>query len=642
MPDTGLSVTGALVYVVDDDASGREGVARLIRSAGVMTKTFASGEEFLAAPRPKTPSCLVLDVNLPGLSGLDVQQALARSGPQLPIVFLTGHGDIPMTVRAVRAGAAEFLTKPVDDDALLSAIRRLLHNEAERQKGSATMSPRHHGSEGADTKHFPPFRLDIVNQCLWRRSDDSADERIILKPKAFAILRYLVDRAGRLVTQDELLDAVWPDTHVNPEVLKRHVFDIRGLLGDDPRNPAYIETLARRGYQFIAAIRSGASAAPGPAEIAARTKIVGRDRALGDLRAFLEKTLQGQRQIVFVTGDPGIGKTALVDEFQRQAIQGQAGACALVRIGRGQCMEGYGGKEAYYPVLEALGDLCRGPEGRPVVEILAAHAPAWLAQFPALMNRQHRETLPWEIQGAARQRMLREIVDALETITSEQPLILVLEDLHWADGSTVDLISALARGRGRAKLMVIGTYSEDVALSDHPLKAVKQDLAIHRLCHELVLERLREEDIAAYLAAEAPDAGVPNGLAELLHRHSEGYPLFLMAALDHMTRRGFLSRGDAGFAHCSGSWRLNVPIEEIDRELPESLGRDEHPCVVRTRRPHLRRWRRRIRNSRAQTVGAARRSSAADQPGAIPCFSTASADSATPGKVSVPDLPPGM
>ena len=107
-----MSDTGALVYVVDDDVSAREGVARLIRSAGMMTKTFASGEEFLAAQRPKIPSCLVLDVNLPGVSGLDLQQELAKSGPQVPIIFLTGHGDIPMSVRAVKAGAANFLTKP--------------------------------------------------------------------------------------------------------------------------------------------------------------------------------------------------------------------------------------------------------------------------------------------------------------------------------------------------------------------------------------------------------------------------------------------------------------------------------------------------------------------------------------------------
>ena len=121
-----MSDTGALVYVVDDDPSAREGVARLIRSAGLMTKTFVSAEEFLAAPRPKMPSCLVLDVNLPGLSGLDLQRELARSSPQVPIIFLTGHGDIPMTVRAVKAGAANFLTKPPNDEDLLDAIRRCI------------------------------------------------------------------------------------------------------------------------------------------------------------------------------------------------------------------------------------------------------------------------------------------------------------------------------------------------------------------------------------------------------------------------------------------------------------------------------------------------------------------------------------
>ena len=121
-----MNDTGALVYVVEDDVSAREGVAGLIRSTGLTVKTFASGEEFLAAPRPPIPSCLVLDVNLPGLSGLDLQQELAKSGLQVPIVFLTGHGDIPMTVRALKAGAANFLTKPFDDEELLQAIQRCI------------------------------------------------------------------------------------------------------------------------------------------------------------------------------------------------------------------------------------------------------------------------------------------------------------------------------------------------------------------------------------------------------------------------------------------------------------------------------------------------------------------------------------
>src|SRR5208283_1862558 len=128
-----MSNTGALVYVVDDDPSAREGVAGLIRSAGLMTKTFASAEEFLAAPRPKMPSCLVLDVSLPGVSGLDLQQELAKSDVQIPIIFLTGQGDIPMTVRALKAGAANFLTKPFDDEELLNAIRQCITSDEEER-----------------------------------------------------------------------------------------------------------------------------------------------------------------------------------------------------------------------------------------------------------------------------------------------------------------------------------------------------------------------------------------------------------------------------------------------------------------------------------------------------------------------------
>jgi len=141
-----MSDRGSLVYVVDDDTSAREGVAGLVRSTGATTQTFASGEEFLAAPRLKIPSCLVLDMNLPGISGLDVQQELVRSGHRLPIIFLTGYGDIPTTVRAVRAGATDFLTKPVDDEALLKAIRRCFTSDVEQQTRS--------GQSGASDERF--------------------------------------------------------------------------------------------------------------------------------------------------------------------------------------------------------------------------------------------------------------------------------------------------------------------------------------------------------------------------------------------------------------------------------------------------------------------------------------------------------
>jgi DNA-binding NtrC family response regulator len=121
-----MSNTGAPIYVVDDDVSVREGVESLIRSAGLRVETFASAQEFLARPQSEAPSCLVLDVEMPGLSGLDLQEQLTKTDAQIPIIFLTGHGNIPMTVRAIKAGALEFLTKPFKDEDLLDAIQQAI------------------------------------------------------------------------------------------------------------------------------------------------------------------------------------------------------------------------------------------------------------------------------------------------------------------------------------------------------------------------------------------------------------------------------------------------------------------------------------------------------------------------------------
>ena len=121
-----MNEKNALVFIVDDDRGTRESLRNLIRSAGLSAQTFSSAQEFLAAERPKVPSCLVLDVQLPGLSGLDLQQELAKAGVRIPIIFITGYGDIPTSVRAIKAGALEFLTKPVNREDLLHAIHQAI------------------------------------------------------------------------------------------------------------------------------------------------------------------------------------------------------------------------------------------------------------------------------------------------------------------------------------------------------------------------------------------------------------------------------------------------------------------------------------------------------------------------------------
>src|SRR5215813_5684295 len=135
-----MSDSCPFVYVVDDDVSVRESMECLIRSAGLGVETFASPQEFLNRCRSKPPSCLVLDVKLPGLNGLDVQQVLAKTGLYIPIIFVTGHGDIPTSVRAIKSGAAEFFTKPLDAEALLVAIRQAIEHHSGLPNGQKKRS----------------------------------------------------------------------------------------------------------------------------------------------------------------------------------------------------------------------------------------------------------------------------------------------------------------------------------------------------------------------------------------------------------------------------------------------------------------------------------------------------------------------
>ena len=161
--------------------------------------------------------------------------------------------------------------------------------------------------------------------------------------------------------------------------------------------------------------------------------------------------------------------------------------------------------------------------------------------------------------------MVRELCEALEVLTQTVPLVLILEDLHWVDNCTLDIISAIARRREPAKLLLLGTFRPaDLILSASPLKALRQDLLLHHLSHEVELERLDESDVGEYLAAEFTAGDLPAGLAAIIHRHSDGNPLFMTAMLDHLIRQGVVSEGD-------GRWMLTTPLEQVDPGVPETL-----------------------------------------------------------------------
>jgi len=425
----------------------------------------------------------------------------------------------------------------------------------------------------AATFWFGDFRIDLEDERLWR-----GPEALPLSPKAFALLRHLLAHAGQLVTKRALFDAVWPDTAVGDSVLTVAIGELRRALGDDPRAPRFIETVHRRGYRFLAAIRSSLTPSPSPRPdtVAARwpadgsdeaslttlstSGLVGREEEMRELGACLERSRQGDRQVAFVTGEPGIGKTALVTAFLQQV--GQSTECW---IGEGQCIEHYGAGEPYLPLFGALHQICRAPGRSRLREILGQYAPSWLVQMPGLLDAAALETLARRTQGATRERMLREMAEALEAVTVEQPLVVLLEDLHWSDHATVDLLSFLARRRQTARLMVIGTYRPaDVVAREHPVASVKDDLALRGLCRDLPLGPLSGADVGRYLSEALPGHRVPDGLVSRLHERTSGNPLFLVNVVQDWITQGVLVEVD-------GRWELGRAVEEAVHGVPPSV-----------------------------------------------------------------------
>jgi len=416
----------------------------------------------------------------------------------------------------------------------------------------------------ADAGSLPHIRIEAENEWAW-----CGDRRLELTHRAFAVLRHLVENPHRLITKDDLLTAVWRDAVVSEASLTSCIRDLRKQLGDSSSAPRYIQTVHRRGFRFIGPIASPVAAPPPPVGPASRLEgltwattphVVGRDADLAMLAGRLERALGGRRQLVFVAGEPGIGKTTLVDSFVASIS-----ATRHILVAHGQCVEQYGAGEPYMPVLEALGRLGRGAGGEGFVQTLKRYAPTWLVQLPALMSDTDVEAVQRRAEGASRERMLRELVEGLEAISEAAPLVLIFEDLHWSDSSTIDLLAALARRREPARLCIVGTYRPaDVALTAHPLRAMKQELQLHGHCEELALDFLTVTAVGEYQARRFPRHDFSDELTRLLHRTTDGNPLFLVNAVDDLIARGHIRAVD-------GIWTLDSPVAEIAIEPTPTL-----------------------------------------------------------------------
>jgi predicted ATPase len=399
---------------------------------------------------------------------------------------------------------------------------------------------------------FGPFRFDEINECLWRGS-----QAIPLRPKPFSVLKYLIEHSRILVTKQQLLNDVWPGTYVSESVLKDCIRQLRQALNDDARSPQFIETSHRRGYRFIASVvEDNALAVPSthPPSLPSPTTILGREPALGQLQQWLEQAVAGNTRIVFVTGEPGIGKTTVVETFLKRI---DPSVCIL----RGQCLEQYGSGEAYLPILDALSRLADEHDAH-AIQTLRTYAPTWITQIPQLAPVTDREAIESRI---TRESMLREIAEALEMMATTSPVVLLLEDLHWSDYSTLDLVSYLARRQRHARLMLIGTYRPvELIVSEHPLRSVKQELQLHQLCHELPLEYLTLESVREFLELTYPKNDFPAALVNMIHQRTEGNPLFMVNVIEFLMTEKIIVEKD-------GAWKLRVNLSEVELGVPENI-----------------------------------------------------------------------
>src|SRR6185295_17377675 len=267
------------------------------------------------------------------------------------------------------------------------------------------------------------LRIDSAAECIWRDG-----EKVGVPPKAFLVLRRLMERPGQLLTKSELLEAVWPDTFVTETVLNNAVGQLRQALGDDPKQPSFIETVHRRGFRWIGPAAGDAPATPaapildevdlGESETAA---FVGRAEALAELARGYARAAAGQRQLILISGEPGIGKTAVVDRFTK----GLASTPCL--LARGQCIETYGAGDLYRPLREAVEQLWRGG-GEETREVLRAHAPSWVLSMPELAGAAEIEALRRRVTSSTIDSVQRELERAVEAASAQRTIVLVLED----------------------------------------------------------------------------------------------------------------------------------------------------------------------------------------------------------------------
>jgi hypothetical protein len=364
------------------------------------------------------------------------------------------------------------------------------------------------------------------------------------------------------------LAAVVPPARWNPEVRAPLEALILRMLAENPdERPTAAEVEAE-----LAALANppGGGACQGPGGTARQRRLmVGRDPERAALRAAFDSAAAGSGRVLCVTGEPGIGKSTLVEDFLAELS-----ACGRTHISaRGRCSEHLAGTEAYLPVLEALDSLVRGGAGAAATRALRQCAPSWYrlvapsAQFVSRGAPDAPERLnegPTAV-GASQERLKRELLALVEEVAREWPLVLFLDDVHWADASTIDLLTHLGSRCAGLSLLVLVTYRPtEMLLGPHPFVSAQQELQRHGVCRAVPLTLLERPEVESYLEQTFPRQQFPAGFIELVCEKTGGNPLFLVDLLRSLRDRGVI-------AEQAGGWALVRAVPNLHRELPESV-----------------------------------------------------------------------
>jgi len=448
---------------------------------------------------------------------------------------------------------------------------------------------------------FGPFRLDVGERLLLRDG-----QRIRLRSKVFDTLCVLVENQGRLLGKEKLMQTIWPETIVEENNLDHNISTLRRVLDEKKKESKYIETVPRKGYRFVAEVRepgtepqvdarttgqtvSAESSGNGSAQVwqaeltAVRAEFaqrapkdsfvapapqsqshnVGRQEEVAELFRAFESATAGRGTLACVAGEPGIGKTSLVEQFLGE-LETSRKECTVVM---GRCSERLAGSEAYLPILEALENLLRGPRAELLGRMMKLIAPTWYVQVAPLwvsVDTSFGQVLK-EAKTASRERMKREWSALLEELSRPRPLVVFLDDLHWADVSTVEMLAYAAKKLPSIGVMLIAAYRPmEMWLEKHPFVPVRLELQRQGVCRELVLDLLSREDVTRYLSLKLPSHDLPAELPNFIFERTEGSPLFMADLVRHLQEHRLLTKE-------SGRWELALPLQAVERELPESV-----------------------------------------------------------------------